>query len=362
MAIKYVSSLAAGGGSGTFASPWTLAQAVSSAGATDKVIVMADGTYNVSSNLTFAQQPGQDAFWLIGGNSSGVVDGTRPTLQASGTCTTMLTISGWPNAVENLILDCNGIANVGLYFTGSYFAEARKVKVQGFKQYGINAAAAYGTVVECEITGGVSGATAGVLLATGTTVERSWIHDNVCTGVLCGVGASGVVRNRITNNTGASSDGVSVSYGFNVLDNTIHGNGRHGINYTSIYSIGNSARGNILTGNGGYGLAFTGATFVARKQWGNNAYYGNTSGPRNSGTGSTTATDDDVTLSGLPYTNAATNDFSLNSTAGAGALCRAGRVPGALPGTGTDYLDVGALQHQDAGGGGGGSTMRSYAG
>ena len=63
-----------------------------------------------------------------------------------------------------------------------------------------------------------------------------------------------------------------------------------------------------------------------------------------------------IILSGDPYTNQGI-DYSLNNTAGAGAACRAAGFPGArTDGNNTGYGDVGAPQHQDAGGTGGGRT------
>lgn len=56
----------------------------------------------------------------------------------------------------------------------------------------------------------------------------------------------------------------------------------------------------------------------------------------------------DIDLSGDPFTDAANGDFSLNTTAGAGAACRGAGYPGALlDGVNVGYTDVGALQHAD---------------
>lgn len=52
----------------------------------------------------------------------------------------------------------------------------------------------------------------------------------------------------------------------------------------------------------------------------------------------------DVTLTANPCVDPANGDFSLNNTAGGGALVRAAGFP--------SYLDIGAVQHQDSGGGG----------
>lgn len=57
-----------------------------------------------------------------------------------------------------------------------------------------------------------------------------------------------------------------------------------------------------------------------------------------------------ITLTGDPFTNAAAGDFSLNNTAGAGADLRAA---GFDPYGQTGFADIGAVQHEDAGGGGG---------
>lgn len=60
----------------------------------------------------------------------------------------------------------------------------------------------------------------------------------------------------------------------------------------------------------------------------------------------------DVNITGDPFTARASNDFSLNNTAGAGAACRNAGFPSATgPGLfGAGYEDIGALRHQDAGG------------
>lgn len=71
--------------------------------------------------------------------------------------------------------------------------------------------------------------------------------------------------------------------------------------------------------------------------------------------------DNPITLTADPFTNAAADDFSTNTAAGGGALLRAA---GVAWGDGftynqTNYRDVGALQHQDSGGGGGTGISRA---
>ena len=78
----------------------------------------------------------------------------------------------------------------------------------------------------------------------------------------------------------------------------------------------------IYYDNGGYGINAP-SVEPAMEPWSteiqkNNAFYANTSGARNSGS---PAAASDVTLTGNPFTNAGSGDFSLNGTAGAGAAC-----------------------------------------
>lgn len=104
----------------------------------------------------------------------------------------------------------------------------------------------------------------------------------------------------------------------------------------------------IAYGNSGFGFRSsfgTGAHFTLSCAGGSNTS-GNFSGTIDEGA---------ITLSVDPFTNAAGGDFSLNNTAGGGALLRAAgiRFGDALNYDQVDYRDVGPFQHQDAGGGGG---------
>jgi len=77
----------------------------------------------------------------------------------------------------------------------------------------------------------------------------------------------------------------------------------------------------------------------------------------NSGSGSTTtnvlAADqitNNKTLTAIPFTNAGTGDFSLNSSSNGGVLCKGTGNPSTLAGIATNsYPDIGAAQHLDAG-------------
>lgn len=149
-----------------------------------------------------------------------------------------------------------------------------------------------------------------------------------------GNGASGLALAGSANDTYAD-----------VCDNVFYNNTTAGINQLTGKVLA-TIRNNIFDSNGTAILAQSGSSglsgFAA-----NNAFYNNTTNRTNFTVGSAS----DITLSASALTAPGSNDFSLNNTSGAGASCRAAGFPGALLSGGTGYADVGALQHQDAGGG-----------
>ncbi len=70
-----------------------------------------------------------------------------------------------------------------------------------------------------------------------------------------------------------------------------------------------------------------------------------------------------ILYTGTAFTAAASDDFSLNNTAGAGALLRAAGYPSSFTGLSTSsYPDIGAAQSKAASGGGGGYRPRPRTG
>jgi len=319
------------------------------------------GTYSISAGITFANSFGtgyQQATRLVGyGTTRG--DTGRPTIQASAGSFTLLTVgSGKDGAsIENLILDGNSQTSaIGLN------VNAGSVVVTGCKIMGcpgggiLTASSFYGNIQQCEVT---TCGTAGISVAgppIGIQILNNYIHDNTAVGVTFASGATiqVVVGNVIANNTGASSDGLSVAvfYVNFIHGNVFYGNGRDGIRLTNQYPARECVQNNIFVSNGGYGINSSSAptkTYSAAIAY--NAFYNNTSGARNNiatGVG-------DVTLTSDPFVASGSGNFALNNTAGAGAACRAAGFPGAFPGgTTTGYADIGAVQHQDSGGASGG--------
>ncbi len=185
------------------------------------------------------------------------------------------------------------------------------------------------------------------------------IADNRFTSGDYGISISGVASYSSVTITGnifdnQDADGVSIEdvdlYSVVIDGNSFYNPASDGIAVTpainSVQSI--CMHYNIFVSCGNYGInAPSNADFVMGGDY--NAYYSNTAGDRNN----ISAGSNDVTLTGDPFTNAASSDFSLNNTAGAGAACRAVYPGASKDGTNTSYRDLGALQHQDSGGGGG---------
>jgi hypothetical protein len=244
---------------------------------------------------------------------------------------------------------------------------AYNVKVINFTTMGINGNGnVQAIVLNNEVTAGVS-CTLGIDVGNNSVAWGNFVHDNQCSGISSQAVAD-IKFNLITNNTGSTTDGIQVfgTFRIDLSNNTIFGNERHGINYGQPYlASGVIARNNLIVGNGGYGfVGGDAAGSAAFPQFDGNTYFSNTLGDRRfmDDTGVVNPIDGaapytnvlDVFLSSTPFTNAAGGDFTLNNVAGGGAAARASGNPGTLPGVGgIGYIDMGALQHQDSGGGGG---------
>lgn len=152
---------------------------------------------------------------------------------------------------------------------------------------------------------------------------------------------------RASGNTGIGFDFASFTGGISVKNCTSHGNGSHGFSYS--YDIGILINC-IATSNGGWGFAGSaannGLTLI------NFATRSNTSGAVQNAVVNVI---NSITLSADPYTAVGSNDFSLNNTAGGGALVRS--LQRSAPGDSVSYADGGAYQHQDSGGASGGVAL-----
>lgn len=138
-------------------------------------------------------------------------------------------------------------------------------------------------------------------------------------------------------NTGGSTDG----FGRECTNCIAYGNGRNGFtpggtNF-ELWLVNC-----IAEANAGFGYN------VARAVMYNCASYNNTSGRITGAMGGSSPDIAGISGSGSFFINAASANFALNNTAGAGALCRAASIPSLFAdGLTSNYLDIGSAQHQD---------------
>lgn len=211
--------------------------------------------------------------------------------------------------------------------------------------------------------------TAGVLTSNGadgtTRLLRAYVHDGSAPGITAyqhQIIMQNIVVANITNGGTGLVPGAGIIIDF---DGTMSNCTVYNCATANIHLIGRSGSltylcTNVLSyGAGTYNFKTEQVETALRLQMVNCAGGGAGSGNYDTSQVSAISVEGFVSLSGNPFTNAGSGDFSLNNTSGAGAACRAAGVPGAFQGgTTTGYLDIGAVQHQD---GGGGSTLNLYA-
>ena len=287
-------------------------------------------------------------------------DGGQATIKTSTNNLALMTVAMCNVIISNFILDCNSTTtSTGLRITGAnpergtriVNTTAKNFTASGFS---VEAGQANGAVFfRCLATAGSSAASGGFSYTSGVT---GTFFDCLASGNSChgfsfgGNNGSGTFVRCVAagNKTGGTYHGFNLdaALGFALLLNCVaYDNSGDGIAFTGSYESA-SLVNNILVSNGGYGVNFGTSQGWQAPVFNYNAYYNNTSGARNN----LLAGANDVTLTGSPFTNGASGDFSLNNTAGAGAACRAAGFPGVFPGGSTGYGDLGPIQHQDSGG------------
>ncbi len=222
-------------------------------------------------------------------------------------------------------------------------------KASGFTTAGFASSSTTGvTYLRCYATANVAGATAGFNLTAGGSAFAGCVASGLtCPGFILSASAY-LFFCVAANNSGASSDGFQFTGGvFSRLINCIaYANGRDGLRITGAGTgDGATVWNNIFAANSGFDAKSntTNLGQSSSSQFNYNAYYTTGSGARSQ----IIAGANDVTLTGDPFTNGASGDFSLNNAAG-GLACRAAGFPGTMPGgTSVGYLDIGAVQRKE---------------
>lgn len=212
------------------------------------------------------------------------------------------------------------------------------------------------SVVNTEIKNSVS---KGIINAAGTSLVGDYIHAN---------GGNGVEIIRANPGTQPKTDGITT-----VIYSTLSSNGVSGMKFTgeniadsnfmtpviassnlSLNTVDGLNIGSITVpnglvtwnsiyyGNGGFGINSAATPMLISQM--DNGFGANTSGSRTSNVPVGTT---DIPLTANPFTNSASGDFTLNSTAGGGAALKGQGFPGASL-FGTGHIDIGALQSAGA--------------
>ena len=366
----------------------TVSQAFTSATACNTVWIKNSGTYTVTATLTTSLDSGQSssqgtAFFIIGyGTTRG--DNTQVTWTTSTNSTNLFTFSysgsfGTGFVFQNIKFTCTaGTPGDGLFIGNNagrmtnlsvvncYFSGfVRGISAQNFgntndlgnilvENTEITACTAYGLInasgilVNCYIHGNGSGGGGGVDFWDGAQAEatclllRCTIYNNTGPGITASGHGQAGTQLIVVNCNLVSNSTTGLTFDFT----NSNGSGILFVSNSIFVSNGTFAMSSSLT------IAGTGnlATFVGLY----NAFYNNISGNYQQ----LTAAPTDISLSGSPFNSPSTGDFSLNSTAGQGALCKGagyqGTLAGASGGATSATIDIGAVQ--SAGGGGGGTT------
>lgn len=299
---------------------------------TGHICYVKNGTYTISTatvNVSGGTISDTVQFTICGygTNRSLTNTDTRPVLQYAASTITMVSNRG---LIINIEFDGNSQTSpkvdVG---SGAVFYRCL------YRGMGVNSGS--GIHIYCIATGNSAATLVG-------HVSYSEAYSNTATPI----SSAQAIHTISYNNTGASTDGFDVSgASTNAYHCHSYGNGRHGFNFAA--TRGGGVSNCHAENNGGYGFNLTNNSLALVEC----SAYNNTSGTFPTllqtvlNLGFITVTDGSV------YTNAAGSDFSLNATALRGALLRAAGFPTTSPtGSSPNYIDIGAYQHQDSGGGG----------
>lgn len=266
------------------------------------------------------------------------VQANRPTFQLGSGVTSAILFTGVNNAyfLQSIILDANNqTGSKCTLMSGHYFyVKGMNGVAAGLTQN--SPASAY----LCEVTG---------CAAVPFQIQTAFwcvAHDNTLTsptnfGAFQGNNAYSLFGCIAYNN---NCDGFA---SYQTLNNCVaYGNAGHG--FDVVNQAGSYYTNCIAENNGLYGYR-TNAGYCAFL---NCADYNNTSGRSISSSGGKIWGDiDPISGTASFFNNAASQDFTLNNSAGGGALLRGAAFPLKIPvPLNNNYLDLGALQHQDAGG------------
>ncbi|MDQ3832236.1 MAG: right-handed parallel beta-helix repeat-containing protein [Actinomycetota bacterium] len=344
----------------------TIGKAASVIANGDKVLICATATYTLTATVTW-NTVGTAALGGVvvsGADASGneLNSGTGPTITSA------------TNSVA--LFSLNGAA----FFRFKYLKLTHTAATRGDGFACVTTAPSSITLEGVTIDGCLNGWNAGSRDAANLVISDCLIQNCTAVGIVNGAANAQVLRDSVIYNCtshGLSTNGNACSWTISrsviaknggkglydvgtartvtflvessdIVDNT--SDGIRSDESTGSFTLQGSL--NIIWGNGGYGVNISAQAATnsdARRLWHHNFYGSNTSGNNNG----TSAGSGDVTGLSDPFVSRAGQNWALNNTANAGASVRAAGYPSAYRGVSTNnYLDGGAAQHQDSGGGG----------
>jgi hypothetical protein len=340
---RAVGTAASTGGTGNLGGCFlTVAAALAAAtGGGASIIYIKAGTYTITTGLSTFDA----TISLIGYNATHGDNGTPPVIT---TATNSITVLSWGSpgmsffGLKNITFTCTA-ATPGVCINQNTNAPPTNISNCTISGFTFGFVIAGGGAQPVSISGcNISGCTIGAIYNINSAVNVSYcyIHNN----------AAGWYQQSPSfcfSNIFYSNTGVGV-YNFvsSPIDSCLFlSNGSDGIQTGSTLIVSNC----IFYGNGGWGINTTNTASVAvAGSCYNNAYGANTSGNVRT---YYVADGTDVTLTGNPCTAPASGNFTLNSTAGAGAACKAVGYPGTIIGTSSaGFTDIGTLQSASSGG------------
>lgn len=310
-------------------------------------VYVKSGTYSCSSSSNVADgrpAPAAKARW-IGYNSSrgdlsglsGLWSANMPSLKATSNSMTIFTSGANDASIENIEFDgdkANRSSTNGITTSGSTRLRTVNCRVKNCAGTGFTNVNNW-VAIFCESRDNTNhgfqiGGVAVCCLARGNTFDG--FRPNTSAVLYIGCASAGNTLNGF---------GTSGGFPAHAKDCVAYGNSGDGFQaetgeaiFVNCISYGNTGYGfNSSTAAGGIFATVMGC-----------ATGGNTAGDFNSTNIPTANKIGHVTLTGNPFANAGSYDFSLNSTSGAGAACKAVGIGSFPSGASTGYPDIGAVQ------------------
>lgn len=275
----------------SFADAWSSLSKVLSMAAGDTLIVCADGVYNLGKQtMSNTGTSRTSPIKIIGGNATGVIDGTVPTVSFPAVVTESVSIN---TASHFIFTGIRFTGGAGMFIKlGSSFSAGTacfiKCRIDNFSGDGLYSEETFYTkyirFIYCEIdNNGGNGINCLRDDYGGFRVYYSKIHHNTGDGIRDTTRQNNIeiIGNAIYRNGGDGIDFFDETIGASVNSNVIFSNGGNGIRLLNSTVYGIVCVNNIIRSNGAYGVYVGSGSANALTYIDYNAVSNNTSGQTN---------------------------------------------------------------------------------